>query len=287
MTIARCLLTLAFFSISGAGISARAQTVDLAGLWPHENGRTWTYDATWTDRHLGEETSVSGTARLWLDGSRPAPGGVTVQWLWGESDLSALLRPRLAKGMGPEKAITRWPFTLLAPAGPDALVAAFRATDQNVGVWRDAIADWSWIYLSSDLSVGARFTLQLVPDLADNAFLHTEVQSILPSMSLPAGLFENVLVMFYRVDFGPKFYMNASGERFGPFRVETTGTVAFAMGQGPIHMQEQTHADLSDCPECPLGLLDEFASHGELTLAQRSVSVDVRSFGTLKAGYER
>lgn len=106
-------------------------------------------------------------------------------------------------------------------------------------------------------------------------------------MSLPAGLFENVLVMFYRMDSGPRFYTNVSGESFGPFRYETTGTVAFAMGQGPIHMQEQTHADLSDCPECPLGLLDEYASHGELTLARRSVPVSVRSFGTLKAEYER
>ena len=310
MTTARCLLVIACFSVFGSGGVAGAQTVDLAGLWPHENGRSWTYDASWTDRFSGEEATMRGTVRLWLDGSRPAPGGVTVQWLWGDSDLvwgsrpvvhdgsigsgdSAPrwqarpdLRPRSEQARGPEKAGLVWPFTLLGPAGPNEFGVGLRATEQYVGVWRDAIANWSWIYLPTDLAVGARFTLQLLPDLLDSAFLHTEVQSIVPSMSLPAGLFENVLVMSYRVDRGPQFYSNVNGEEFGPYRVETTGTMAFAMGEGPIHMEEQTQADLSGCPECPLGLLDEYASHGELTLARRSVPVSARSFGALKAEYE-
>jgi hypothetical protein len=310
---ATALFAVALLLCQAPGVG-RAQSVTLAGLWPNEDGRIWNYDAVYQE--LGGPP-VAFRASLLFDGSAPMPGGVTVQNLKGiVSGLAPLaatgarpgdvalaglsgfqrslwiarpdLRPALQRRMASTAALTevRWPFVLLGPAQL-ADGVGFSKTSSQVGIWRGEIANWSWWWLLDNLTVGARFDQQLVPDLASNVYLHAEVKQILPQATLPSGTFNNVLVMEYVVDYGQQTITDESGHLIGTGRYETRGTISFAMGVGPIHSDEEFVVAELDCPSgCPPPHAPgEVLAQGELTLREPSVPDARRSWGELKARY--
>jgi hypothetical protein len=88
------------------------------------------------------------------------------------------------------------------------------------------------------LAAGSEFTHQLVPAVADDVFLHAR---ILPDRTVetPAGVFDNVVVCLYLVDYGISTGTDASGVTSGYWQSISYGTVAYAAGIGPVFSYER------------------------------------------------
>jgi hypothetical protein len=142
-----------------------------------------------------------------------------------------------------EQAADEWPCPDTHPSGGYALLLggefAWLRTATDVSAWRCNLANTrSWQWLSSDLAIGSTFTLQLVPDLATDVFLHGTVAAIEPS-SVPAGTFQDCVRVDYVIDYGLSECRDQSGNPIGTFRSETRGFVRFAPDVGPVESSEQ------------------------------------------------
>lgn len=280
-----------------------ARDFSLADLWPHTDGLRWTFDGSYREPFVSEQTA-SFVATLTFDGTQVL-GGQQVQVLTGsltETPARAVgaipsgldpvtahlwrfrpdLRPALS-GFSATLGRTEmfWPFLLLHPAEANI---GFLATLDAIGDWRDEITARSWIYLAADLRPGAQFELQLIPDLADDVFLHGSVLSADVVVDTPARSFVHAWVMDYRIDTGLQTVVDEMGAELGTQRIETFGTVAFAAGVGPVALIEETRVTESTCTECPAQLGDVLFE-GTMTLRDATVDTESMSWSRLKSGY--
>jgi hypothetical protein len=116
------------------------------------------------------------------------------------------------------------------------------------GVWQisvDAIGTFSdldpglgWIFLTSALTTGSEFTLQLVPSLTDDVFLHGRILGM-QTMSTPAGNFVEVLMCFYVLDTGVQEVFDSQAQSLGFVRLIDYAIVGYAQGVGPIYCYER------------------------------------------------
>lgn len=294
-----------------AAAPAKAQDPTMDQLWPNADGLSWTYDQVYHD-YYGQEV-VQNQVRFFFDGTSIVPGGIVVQnydyevfgsagralktpagletapevvrnqgpfWrnLWrARPDLRTKIELRCAK----DAADTRpeWLYGVLLHGG------AYLKTSEEIATYRtDLVATQSWLYLTSDLTVGATFDLQLVPDLADDAWLHATVAAW-EDVTVPAGTFAGCLRVDYRIDYGLSICTNEQGQETGSMRSETRGFVHYAAGVGPV----QTHEEFIPFAEQPLGFCGLFWPVGEpltesgLSLANlQPTPVKEKSWGSLK-----
>lgn len=281
---------------------ALAQVIQLDSLWPNEDGLRWTYAAHYEESFEGSESSDDFTATLTFDGTNVV-GGQTVQNLVGRIDGGAALgaserpagldaltarlwvaRPELRGTLAvlAARAVDDWPFVLLAPANGNV---GFLKTPTSIGIWRDEIAAQSWLYLVEPKNVGPNFTLQLVPDLADDVFLYGTVTAADESVrGANGGLYPHSWIVEYLVDLGEGTWTDELGNPLGTFRMHTSGSVVFSAGVGPILMEERTTVVDIDCEACPFAL-DDVVTQGSMGLMSLPVANESSTWSRLKSGY--
>jgi hypothetical protein len=221
--IRRFVLPLALLPLCAA--SAAAQLPTMEQLWPNNDGHNWRYDQHYEDYGPNSQI-IDNQLRVFFDGTTIAAGGVQTQYLRQELLSGASAAPLLANApavtiLDPlmravwiarpdlrariEQAADEWPCPDTHPSGGYALLLggefAWLRTATDVSAWRCNLANTrSWQWLSSDLAIGSTFTLQLVPDLATDVFLHGTVAAIEPS-SVPAGTFQDCVRVDYVIDY--------------------------------------------------------------------------------------
>ncbi len=267
---------------------AAARSGQYRRIWPHEDGRGWTYHLTarsWAQpapvvypspeevpeltmddaiRLLGREPggpdpeTNTGTYRLQFNGLVTTMSGVTRQNLQatlvpdapaaissatapqGQSFLQLLCRarPDIARKLG-----------LHAPSIANQAAAslfrptllhgyAWEQTDRWIGTYGDLNQQIAWIFLTPDLRPGSEFSLQLVPDLADDVFLHARILDW-KSVETEAGTFHHALEVVYLVDFGISQATDVNGNPLGYIRPYLYGSTDYAVGVGPVRSYER------------------------------------------------
>ena len=236
----------------------RAGAPDMSALWPNTDGLSWTY-AQRTEELGTSPVTTDRVLRMLFDGTSVAPVGIGVQVLRGEllsgpitagagADpvrdpfLRSLLRarPELAPAIRAAGALAQCPTD--HPAGFDAVLLgggfAYLKTAGEISAWRCLLANTrAWTWLVSDLTPGNTFTLQLVPDLASDVFLHGTLGGM-DAVTVPAGTFASCQRVDYWIDYGLSSCTDESGGPLGTFRSATRGSVYYAAGVGPVMSTE-------------------------------------------------
>ncbi len=203
--------------------------------------------------HPDSLQSRTGRYRLQFAGMDTTESGMIGQRLRGDT-LAPV--PGKASGSAGEAFLRR-----LYLARPDlraaiqrsypAMAASVNAVDLDAGIMLSGGGAWiktadyiggygeldtllSWKYLERDLTPGHEFTMQLVPSLADDVFLHLRVDQM-KSWTAPAGTIANSLECLYLIDYGLSQYMDESGHSLGCFRGLTYGRIVYAPNVGPVY----------------------------------------------------
>jgi hypothetical protein len=296
MKLRQCFIILAMLSPA----VALAQPA-LDSLWPNSDGNRWEYELTHTSPIQPDFTS---SAALWLQGTAETAGG-TAQVLNADHTLpvqasAALADPVLAAvwrarpdlraaiaartGVSLEGAATWWP--LLLHGG------YFMEGASSIQMWQP---DWNhptWTYLTDDLAVSSTFTHQLVPELADDVFLHGTVLAIDATVTTASGTFHDAVKMGYVIDYGWNEQLDELGNVIGLARSETRGHVHFVPGVGPVEMLEDfiqyVEIDCSPaaCPQEWIDLLGVSTQTLALSLTNRVVPVTDVPWTAVKALYK-
>ncbi|MCB1182780.1 hypothetical protein KDM41_05055 [bacterium] len=269
--------------------SGNTPTPPLVSAWPHEDGRTWSYDfislsrvdtnatlvgpgetilppMSWLHDRLeepfvaGDGDTLRGRYGLTFDGEMTTDSGVTTQYLHEEMLVEE--RPGPADDVDPLLVLLartrpdlrdRLPAAALAAAkstadgfarisGPLLLHGyAFAWEDSGYYGYGDISTHHSWVFMERDLEVGTEFSLQLVPELADDIFLYGRVWSRGPVSGLGETRCDAVEVM-YVIDLGEQFAVDENAALEGVFRGYVYGVNVFVPGVGPVYSQERNHA---------------------------------------------
>ncbi|MBC8424729.1 hypothetical protein H8E07_11455 [bacterium] len=283
-----------------AGAAGAQPTMD--SLWPAADGTRWEYQLHIID-HL-DDTDFTSPAYLQLSGTAMIPGG-EAQILLAEHDpvpsilsdsppaLPPLLariwraRPDLREAIAKLPAVARheywWPLFLHG--------GYFMKGDDDIQMWQDPWLHPTWTYLENDISAGATFVHQLVPELADDIFLHGTVAEIGAAVTTPAGTFMGAVRMDYLIDMGVAVFVDEQGNLIGTHHGETAGHVHYVPGVGPVDMLEEwipliwLDCGEEDCPpelEALVGVLTQTCS---LELTRLPVSNEPASWGEIKSMY--
>lgn len=270
----------------------------LSTLWPATVGNRWEYDALLQEFGFPDE---SFQVTLELTGSSVVNGDVGVYTLTAtQSPLTAARAPRELSGfwrtlwlarpdlreeierIAPGKGAADFiPFDLVG----DGLL---RIAPEAIGMWREDLDGWAIWYLTSDLTPGASFMLQLVPELADDVFLHGTVEAVGVAVTVPGGAFTNAVEMSYRIDFGLQSVTDVDGGQIGTFEAQTLATGHFVPLLGPVRLEERHEFINIDCPTgCPEveALEGEILRHGLLELRLQTVPAAVSSWGSVKSTF--
>jgi hypothetical protein len=284
-------------------VPAMAQTT-MDELWPNQDGLSWTYAQRYED--FEKPLVVENRTRIFLDGTVTAPTAIQAQYLRqelvsgpafatsSEPELTDpflrqlwIARPDLRTKILQFESDADCPETT-APGSYGVFLSgelAYLKTSADIGAWRCNKNDTqAWLWLVSDVSIGSTFTLQLVPDLADNVFLHGEIAATEP-VTVPAGTFKNCVRVDYRVDYGLTQCTDDQGNPVGSYRSETLGYVHYAPGVGPVQSLEEfipVRERIGDCSGPPVG-----AVAARVTLQMDTTPTPVRraSWGQIKLVY--
>lgn len=284
--------------------TAHAGAFDMDALWPNEDGRSWTY-AQHSEQLIPPATNTDRVLRLFLDGTAIAPDGIVVQMLRGEQvsgplaepaqrSADPLLRAVLAARPGLREAILARTegsgCDVVAVGGFDAILLnaelTYQKTASEIVSWRcNAPNLLAWRWLVADLTLGHTFTLQLIPDLVDDVTLHGTIAAV-EGVTVPAGSFPACVRVDYRVDYGVEECTDDSGLPLGTRRAETRGSIHFAMGVGPVAVEESFFPAVEANGGCPLLVpVGEPASHVTMKLQSLPVDVVPATWGQIKSRY--
>ena len=276
----------------------------LDSLWPNADGLRWEYEFVNTST---VDPSFTTPAVLRFDGTVQTAGG-TAQVLYGEHVVPAKAHPGAANdpllvalwrarpdlraaievrtGRSLEEDTFWWP--LLLQAG------YFMKGPTNIQMWQASWNHPTWTYLTDDLTVGANFTQQLVPELADNVFLHGTVEAIDATVATPAGTYEHAVRMGYVIDYGWGDLVDMNTQQvIGRARAETRGHVHFVPGIGPVEMLEdfipflEIDCTPDNCPQEWIDLLGVSLTTMTLSLTHEVVSVEPSTWSTVKSLYRQ
>lgn len=274
----------------------------LGSLWPNPDGMRWDFQISATNSSDPSRNFISD-AMMQLSGTSETAGGKAQVLIaghglaplpaaaWGLDPLLRSvwrarpdLRPAIEARFGkPSDERIWWP--LLLHDG------YFMKTAASLQMWQP---DWShatWTYLRDDLTVGATFTHQLVPELADNVFLHGTVEAVDASVTTLVGAFEHAVRMRYVIDYGWTDGTDDRGNVVGRFRGETRGHVHYVPDIGPAEMLEdflpyvEVDCGMNDCPPEWVGLLGQSLQTLTLSLTRTPVGVAQKSWSQVKALY--
>jgi hypothetical protein len=273
-------------------------------LWPSDNGNSWSYAQHFEST---EQPPQDNRTRLFFDGTTVAPNGIAAQYLRQEM-LSGFVVASALESTVPDpllrqiwvarpdlrdkiaQAVADSPCPENAPVGAHTLLLdgefAFRKTTDEIAAWRCNLADTrSWLWLVSDLTIGHQFTLQLVPDLADNVFLHGTIAAV-EAATVPAGTFNGCVRVDYVIDYGFSICTDASGNVAGTSRSETRGSVHYAPGVGPVKSVEAFIPNAEVTGSCDLRTpVGQPAAQASMQLDSAPTPTLRSSWGHLKAVY--
>lgn len=279
-------------------------------LWPNADGLNWRYDQHYESYGFNPQV-IDNQLRVFFDGTTTAAGGVPTQYLRqelvaGPSAGTMLADAALAAGVSDpllravwtarpdlraqiEQAAAEAPCPATHPAGGYAIMLggefAWLRTAMEVAAWRcNAANTRSWQWLVSDLTIGNTFTLQLLPDLASDIFLHGTIAAIEPA-TVPAGTFVACVRVDYVVDYGLSECTDPSGNPLGTFRSETRGYVHYAPDVGPVDSFEQFIPYAEATATCGAGQIGVPATTVTMRLSSMPVPALPTSWGRLKAAY--
>ena len=191
----------------------------------------------------GSVTTLSGVTRQNLLSSSITASSATAHAVPQFLDLLCRARPDVAKKVGRSAPSMPTPAIVTQAAAsvffPTLIHGyAWEQIDQWIGTYGDLNQQIAWIFLTPDLRPGSEFSLQLVPDLADDVFLHARVLGW-KSVETEAGTFHRALEVAYLVDFGVTEITDFNGYRLGYVRDNLFGTVDYVVGVGPVRSYER------------------------------------------------
>lgn len=147
------------------------------------------------------------------------------------------LRPAIAARLGLDEAALA---AALADKALDSMGAlfflgayAFAAEDDGYYGYGDLNTEHAWTYLEGPLAGGATWTLQLVPDLADDIWLHGYIWSV-EDVALGGRTWHHAVDVLYLVDMGLQMVTDESGNIIGEFQSYMYGHTVFAPEVGPV-----------------------------------------------------
>jgi len=275
-------------------------------LWPNEDGLAWTY-AQHYENHSSPQV-VDNRTRLRFDGAAVAPNGIEAQYLRQELIGSApvaiavavesgltdpflqhlwIARPDLRQRIVEKAAGGSCPTS--APSGSYAVLLtgelAYRKTPDEIAAWRCNTVDTrSWLWLAADLTPGSEFTLQLVPDLAGDVFLHGTVAGV-EAVTVPAGTFGSSVRVDYVIDYGRAECTDEFGNPTGSYRSETRGYIHYAPGVGPVQSYEEFIPVVEQTGNCGTGPVGERASLASMALESATTPARRSTWGQIKTAY--
>ncbi|GJM43551.1 MAG: hypothetical protein DHS20C21_03930 [Gemmatimonadota bacterium] len=293
-------LYLALAWIAIAVPAAHAQPT-LDSLWPNADQSVWRYQLSYSSVfedpftspatlrfngeivHHGHELQVL-EASHGIPSERLADGPdlpPVLRAIWqARPDLREALEQRYATGRG---AGDWWPLFLHD--------GYFQKSPISLRMWQAPWSHPTWTYLETPLLVGETFTHQLVPELADDIFLHGTVASIDAAASTPAGEFSNAVKIEYLIDAGVQQVTDASGVLLGRLHSEVRGHVHYVPDVGPVEVVEEHFPYVwidcapSDCPEEWVENLG-IATHAYiLSLTEAPTSIERSSWAATKASF--
>lgn len=297
-------IVLAGLAVTGLASIAAAQNMD--SYWPNQDGLSWQYQQH-ADAFDDLDPPIDNQIRIFFDGNTVAPTAIAAQLLVEEfvtgraptTGLAASIpdpfmralwqaRPDLRERI--MQAVEGSPCPKTSSFASSALLLggdfAFVKSSDDIAAWRCNLADTrAWIWLVSNLSIGNTFTLQLVPDLADDVFLEGTIAQV-EDVTVPAGTFADCLRVDYRVDYGATECMDNEGNITGSYHSETRGWVHYAPQVGPVDSYEEFVWFTRDVGNCaPSGNIDEVTSVVSLRLDAGPVPARPSTWGRIKAAY--
>ncbi len=298
-----------------------AQEPALVDLWPNGDGTQWEYAYSYTEEAwLGGSSDASFPVRYSFDGMYRLPDGRWTQNLavavpvvspvaregasaapasLGDPLLRTLwrVRPDLRPGLL-QRAAALDAGDCIRDAAPNlnALLlhdAWFLKTEEEIAAWgcdldSGATTLKRWLWLTADLGLGHTFGMQLVPDLADDVFLHG-TPAAWEEVSTLAGTFTGCLRVDYVIDYGTSLCTAPGETGTGSYRAETRGSVYYAPGVGPVYSTEEflPFLDVTGSCDIPAEGVGQVASRTTLDLTLVDVVPARRtSWGALKSRYE-
>jgi len=283
---------------------ALAQPPTMSSLWPSDDGNSWSYAQHFTST---EQPPQDNRTRLFFDGTTVAPDGIAAQYLRQEM-LSGIVLASALESKVPDPLLRQvWiarpdlrakiaqvladsPCPEYAPVGAHTVLLsgefAFVKTPGEIAAWRCDLANTrSWQWLDSNLTLGHQFTLQLIPDLASDVFLHGTVAAIEP-ITVPAGTFNGCVRVDYVIDYGLSQCTDAIGNVVGTSRSETIGSIHYAPGIGPVRSTEAFVPNAEVTGSCDLGTpVGQPASTATMEMDTAPTPAQRTTWGRVKAVY--
>lgn len=286
--------------------AARAGVVTMDQLWPNEDGREWRFDQRYQSFGLIPQV-IDNQVRLLLDGTTVAPDGIDTQYLRHELLSGSLAAASHAEEISDPFLRELWqarpdlrvklrssldgsPCPAYAPAGAYSTLLngefAYLKTGTEIAAWRCNFANTrSWRWLTSNLTLGSAFTLQLVPDFANNVFLHGTVAAVEPA-TVPAGTYPDCVRVDYVIDYGQSQCTDENGAPTGTMRALKQGYIHYAPNVGPIQSFEEFIPFAEMSGYCgPTGSVGAVAARTTMKLAAPSVPALPMSWGRVKTRY--
>jgi hypothetical protein len=216
---------------------------------------------------LGDSViSAVATYRMAFNGLRTAGGGVTAQNLEETIDiLPSGAAPTVVKVSAEYEFLRR-----LRIARPDLAVkfsnaaqleepeqrisardpllihgGVWEKTSRRIGTYGDVDRLLAWKFLTDELRPGSEFSHQLVPDLADDVYLHCRIERRL-TVETAEGEVAKAIECLYLVDFGVSRTFSPSGNPEEYARPIIYGSVIYAPTVGPVYSHERPLADTTD-----------------------------------------
>jgi hypothetical protein len=295
------------FTLFALPTAALAQ--DMGAYWPNDDGRAWTYQDR-VEQFFPVPGVSDQVARLVFDGTTVAPNGIAAQvlreqLLSGSISTSATdapgvtsplmrnlwrARPDLRDAIARLASVSTAGSPCPTDGGGTSLLLGggltYRKTSDEIAAWRCNRADTrAWLWLVSNLAPGNTFTLQLVPDLASDVYLHGTMAAI-EDVTVPAGTFNQCLRVDYVIDYGTSECTDEIGNPHGTSRSETRGFVHYAPGVGPVQSSEDFIPFAEATGDCTdPGNVGRVAGRVTRKLASDVVPVVRTSWGRIKLIY--
>jgi hypothetical protein len=258
------IATVALMITVSMAATVQAQ-VALAPLWPNADGLRWDYDMHVTE--LIGDIDMDLDAFLALEGTTMTPGGEAQNLYAVQTDPLPVLtrsepalppilravwrsRPDLREAIearyGSKDVVEPWYPTFLHGG-------YFMKSPEDIQMWQDDFLHPTWTYLEAPVVTGHTFVHQLLPEFADDIYLHGTVVDTDAEVTTPAGTFTGAVKMDYFVDLGISTLTDEEGNFVGTIHGEYTGYIHYVPDVGPVDLlEEHTPIVWADCPGgCP------------------------------------
>lgn len=113
-------------------------------------------------------------------------------------------------------------------------------TEDHIGGYGDLNTQLSWLYLKTPLKRGATFSLQLVPDLADDIWLHGLIVGQ-GTWTIGDVSYERAVEVFALIDMGIVIYTSDDGQQGEAGRSYMCYRTIFAPNVGPVYCREWSY----------------------------------------------